>query len=139
MKIEGPGPVRTGTVRRTGKAAKKGDEVFMPESHGEETAAAPVAGAGPLAAVEALLPLQEVPDATSAPSRGLAHGNDMLDRLEDIRLGLLAGSIPRHQLDQLVRMVEQRRKEFIEPHLAMILDEIELRARVELAKLKVHP
>jgi hypothetical protein len=60
----------------------------------------------------------------------------MLDRLEEIRLGLLAGSIARHQL---VRMVEQRRKEFIEHRLAPILDDIELRARVEIAKLKVHP
>jgi hypothetical protein len=41
MKIEGPGPVRSNTVRRTGKAAKRGDKVFMPEDHGEKAASAP--------------------------------------------------------------------------------------------------
>ncbi len=62
----------------------------------------------------------------------------MLDRLEEIRVGLLTGSIPRDQLEALDRLVREQRGQVADPRLGEILDEIELRARVELAKLDVQ-
>jgi len=59
----------------------------------------------------------------------------MLDELEQIRLGLLLGQIPRARLEQLAQMVRARREQLDDPKLIAILDEIELRAAVELAKL----
>jgi hypothetical protein len=40
-------------------------------------------------------------------------------------------------LNRLVKLVEVNREEFTDPGLSSILDEIDLRARVELAKLSV--
>jgi hypothetical protein len=59
----------------------------------------------------------------------------MLDELEQIRLGLLLGAIPRAKLEQLAQLVRARREQVDDPRLMAILDEIELRAAVELAKL----
>ena len=50
-------------------------------------------------------------------------------------MGLLAGRIPTHLLNELVLALRERRPEFTDPRLGEILDEIELRASVELAKL----
>ena len=88
---------------------------------------------------DALLALQEVPDAGQRPSAGLKRAGDLLDRLDEIRVGLLDGAIPRERLGQLVKTVRARREAVEDPRLATLLDEIELRARVELAKLGQLP
>ena len=64
-----------------------------------------------------------------------AHGESVLQRLEQIRMGLLAGRIPTQLLNELVRNLRRPRPGFTDPRLGEILDEIELRASVELAKL----
>ena len=139
MKVEGPGPVRTGTVTAKRRAGKKNDESFAPELRVDDSSVIPVGGTVPLTAVDALLPLQEVADATSEQSRAVRHGHDLLDHLDDIRIGLLTGSIPRAKLQRLLNMVEARRDQVVDPRIAATLDEIELRAKVELAKLQMLP
>lgn len=100
--------------------------------------AAPMKGASPVAAVDGILALQEVPDAADGRSKGIAHGRDLLDALEDIRRGLLIGAIPIPRLKRIAGMVRQRREMGCDPQLSAILDDIELRAAVELAKLGVY-
>ena len=134
MKVEGPGAIRPPTLRRAGKRAGAGGD-FAGELSATEAQAATVSGTAPLAAVDAVLALQEVPDATEGARRAVRHGADMLERLDDIRHGLLLGTVPREKLKALVEMVQSRRERADDPRLAAILDEIELRAAVELAKL----
>jgi hypothetical protein len=74
-------------------------------------------------------------DATTGRSRARARGEAMLDRLDEIRLGLLAGAMPKERLVELSRLARVRRGEVDDPRLVEVLDEIELRAEVELAKL----
>lgn len=52
-----------------------------------------------------------------------------------ISLGLLLGRVPLDRLKDLLKVVDSRRTAFTDPKLTAILDEIELRAKVELAKL----
>ena len=134
MKVEGPGPIRPPTLRRGGKRVDKAGD-FAGELSATGTQTAPVSTAGPLTAVDAVLALQEVPDATGRRGRALDRGAALLARLDDIRHGLLLGAIPREKLKALVDMVQGRREHADDPRLAVILDEIELRAAVELAKL----
>ena len=140
MKVDGPRAVKPGAVRRTGKAgvAKPG-EFARHISGGEADApAAAVSGATQLGSVEALLAIQGVSDPTQrqqGPSQRRAV--ELLDRLEQIRDGILAGAISRLQLEDLVRRLAERRPLETDPRLATLLDEIELRAKVELAKLSV--
>ena len=58
-----------------------------------------------------------------------------LVELRPISGDLLSGGIPRDRLKQLLELVEQRRNTFRDPRLVELLDDIELRAKVELAKL----
>jgi hypothetical protein len=67
----------------------------------------------------------------------MRRAGDMLDLLDDIRVGLLEGRVPRGKLEGLLRMVQSRRDEVVDPRLSAVLDEIELRAAVELAKYGV--
>lgn len=80
--------------------------------------------------------MQEVPTATDGRSRGIKHGYNILDHLDEIRLGLLSGSLSSMRLMELGREVEEVRETVIDPQLSAILDDIELRAAVELAKLE---
>lgn len=96
-----------------------------------------IGGSAPISSVDALLSLQEIPDATGGRSKGLLYGKDMLDHLESIRRDILLGSIPKARLKALSDTIKRRRDQFQEPGLADVLDQIELRARVELAKLEV--
>jgi hypothetical protein len=88
-----------------------------------------------LSGIEALMALQEVPDAMAQRKRALARGDRMLDRLDDLRRGLLLGHISRDKLSDLARLAGESSSQVDDPALAEVLQEIELRAQVELAKL----
>ena len=83
-----------------------------------------------------ILALQDMGDATDGRSKGLAHGEQLLDILDSVRDGLLAGGIPRATLNRLAVAVTRRHDVFADPKLQDVLDQIELRAHVELAKLE---
>ena len=137
MKVEGPGRLQpSGPIKPRNKAAKRDGPSFADSiGNPEEPSTAAVTGSSPLSSIDALLPLQEVSDNPGDKRRALERGEEILDRLDDIRLGLLLGRIPRDRLKQLLELVEQRRDTFRDPRLVELLDDIELRAKVELAKL----
>lgn len=139
MKIVGPGPINTSEAR--GVRRKQGkDASFAKELEGGGAEAASRTGEATLvASMDALLSLQEVPDATARRSAGVRRGQDLLDQLDEIRFALLAGTMPTERLGQIVRLVRARREAFDDPKLTGILAEIELRAAVELAKLGQYP
>jgi len=139
MKVDSSRGVRP---TRGGRAAKQGTGptgAFAQElkTSGGAGTSEETAAAAPSGAVDALLAVQEVGDATSGGgnARARAWGADVLDRLEEIRLGLLTGSIPVERLENLARLVARQREAGLDPRLSAVLDDIELRARVELAKL----
>lgn len=137
MKVTGPGSTSTGQTRRTDRAQGRGGDFARHLQDAVGTGATPlVEGPSPLAGVDALLAAQVAGGATDEEARRRAtrHGEDILDRLEEIRLGLLTGGLSRERLIDLARMVRSRRDQIGDPRLAAILDEIELRAEVELAK-----
>ena len=65
MKISGPSAVGPTTTPRKARKAGGSDEKFAKHLSNDDAATAAVSSSGPLAAVDALLALQEVPDATS--------------------------------------------------------------------------
>jgi Class II flagellar assembly regulator. len=135
MKVEGPGNLRgSSSVRRTGKSEGSGGASFSKQLVGETGGAAGVHASAPLAGIASVLALQEVDDATARASRGKMRAQDMLDKLEEIQHGLLAGTMPVQKLMDLAKVVQARRVHVDDPRLAEILDQIDLRAQVELAK-----
>ena len=137
-KIEGPGGVRsTQTIKRTAKTSSTGGPSFAKHLDESSETDAPhgISGTG---AVSGVLGVQEVDDALAHASRGKMRAQDLLDRLDDLRMELLTGAISREKLTQLARMVSARRAQVTDPRLAEILDEIDLRAQVELAKYSTN-
>ena len=94
-----------------------------------------MSGGAALAPVDALLALQEVADDPGGRSRGRRHGEALLEHLDDLHIGLLSGRMSVDALERLSAMVTAKRDNVGDPRLAQILDEIEVRAAVELAKL----
>jgi hypothetical protein len=109
-------------------------ETFSPLGT-REVAPPPVANASaPAVPISAVLALQDIADSTSGRPDNMARGKKILDHLDKIRLGLLSGGIPRQTLHRLAAELNAARAETADPRLRAILDEIELRARVEIAK-----
>jgi hypothetical protein len=135
MEIKSTGRVDSTSVRRVAKPAAGTDNVFH-LADAEPQRAQSVAAPGPLSAVESILTLQGLDDSTSGRSKGVAHGEQLLDMLDQVRDGLLGGGIPRSTLNRLAIAVGRRHETFADPRLQNVLDEIDLRARVELAKLE---
>lgn len=134
MRIEWTPTVRRTAARRDDKTDASGTEKFA-EALGNEPPATPATTTPSLGAVDALLIAQELPDPLAPRRRAVQRGNALLDRLEDLRLGLLAGVLPRERLDELARLARTARESVDDPSLGAVLDEIDLRVAVELAKL----
>jgi hypothetical protein len=134
MEIKGPGRVETSAIRR--KTSSNSSSSFT-VSDAAESHPGIVAGPGPIAALDSILMLQGMDDSTDGRAKGQAHGEQLLSLLDAVRDGLLAGGIPRSTLNKLAVAVTRRHDAFADPRLQDVLDQIELRAHVELAKLEV--
>jgi Class II flagellar assembly regulator len=90
--------------------------------------------------VEGLLAFQEVEDATAGlRRRAWQRGSDLLDRLEELKHGILDGGYPLERLTELAQLARSSRVATGDPRLDEVLGEIELRAAVEIAKLQRDP
>jgi hypothetical protein len=135
MKVEGPRPIETVRGPRARPGTSAAGHAFVPEEMPETRAAPSLSSSAPIATVDALIALQEMPDATAGRAKAAKRGRDMLDLLDDLRHGILTGGVSRATLQRLVALVNVEREDFVDSGLAEVLDDIELRARVELAKL----
>jgi len=79
--------------------------------------------------------LQGIDDSTTSNKKAIKKSLDLLDRLDEIRHGLLIGAIPVGRLQQLKTTLEQMKIPADDPELETIVRDIEVRAAVELAKL----
>jgi hypothetical protein len=82
-----------------------------------------------------LIAVQEVSAYAGGRTAARQRGEEMLDKLDELRLGLLAGGLPAATVERLADLAAAERGDVNDPRLAEILDEIEVRAAVELAKL----
>lgn len=84
--------------------------------------------------VNSFLFMQEVSDEELQRQKGLQQGKTVIQALEQLHRDLLLGTVPEATLHKLEGIVAKKRETFIDPRLTQLLDEIELRAAVELAK-----
>jgi len=135
MRINRQGALnRTASAKRpAGKAG--GGQSFSIEQASAGGAASAAQAPRPLGSVDALLALQELPDATTSTRRALRHAENVLDALEDVQMGLVVGVLPQAQLKRLLGLIRREQNQVPDPKLTEILKEVELRAQVELAKL----
>jgi len=135
MRINRQSALRRSTSAKASSGRTSGAPQFSIEQSGAGSAAASVQGVRPLGPVDALLSLQEVPDATLATRRAIVRAENILDALEDVQLGLVTGMLPKGQLTRLLGLIRREQEQVQDEKLAEVLKEVELRAHVELAKL----
>ncbi len=139
MKVGGSGRISPSGIRSGG--AKKAADGFRVDQGAKAGASAGTGAASAMASVDALLALQGadgVEDAGSGRKRAVKRAKKLLDVLEEIRLDLLSGRLPLTKLRTLMATLGERQHEFEDPALTALLEEIDLRARVELAKYENH-
>lgn len=138
MKVTGTGGLSQTSGAKPARGAGGGEGFRIA---GAATPAAPaqvsgVAGAGAVMGVEALIALQDVESPTERKRRSVRRAGHLLDELDKLKIALLGGGLGPGQLDALARAVREQRSATDDPRLEAVLDEIETRAAVELAKLE---
>ncbi|MDR3471952.1 MAG: flagellar assembly protein FliX [Devosia sp.] len=131
MRIDGTSRTQTSAYR--GMQRAESGAIFQAESQVPETSVAGTGQFGPITGIDVLLALQSVEDPRLARRKAVRRGQSLLDALEDVKLDLLLGGVSEGRLDQLLALIGQTRGRSL-PDLDSVLDEVELRVRVELAK-----
>ncbi len=142
MKINKSGPIQSssaGAPKRTSNVSDPNAPSFssLLDSVSNAEGAAPVASVGGINAVGALIGFQEVSDDEIRRKKELRRGDDMLDSLERLRASLLSGAVPHDVLGELANRLALQRQQINDPRLMDVMDDIELRVAVELAKLEM--
>ena len=138
MKVGGPtDPSAAGSAKPAGatSAAAGFEPIMSPPTSGAGGVAA-ASGVTQVSSVEALIALQEVGGPLERRRRATGRAGRILDALEALKLDLLAGGLTAAVVEALVRAVRDQRALTDDPRLEGVLDEIETRAAVELAKLE---
>lgn len=137
MKVSGPrnisGPSGAGKASKSAPVSG-----FTPQTPVDRSAAAEqvgsVAETTPVGSIDALMALQGADLDQSAQEQATERAFSLLDRLDDLKIALLEGTLPRETLERLVQTLQSERSKTNDPELESMLDEVELRAAVELAK-----
>ena len=88
--------------------------------------------------LDALLALQGEEDVlTGRRRRQVKRSHEILDALDDLKVSVLGGDIDDEALLRLQTMITQHREDIQDDRLQGVLNEIETRACVELAKRRL--
>lgn len=91
----------------------------------------------PVGGLGALLALQETGGPLERRRRAVSRAGRILDVLDEVKLALVTGELSLSQLERLTRAVREERAATEDAALEDVLNEIETRAAVELAKLEM--
>jgi hypothetical protein len=130
VRIEGYQRIAANAARASSRPAASSFAI-SPEM--ESTRVANASGPAPAAGLDALFALQMVDEPLQRRRKTIRRGASMLGVLETMKADLLVGRVGEGRLNQLLSLIGQAR-EATEPGLDAVVDEIELRVRVELAK-----
>jgi hypothetical protein len=117
------------TVRRSGSGSFSLSDAGSANESRSATAPRGVGG------IDALIALQGVEDPTERRSRAVKRGRSALDVLDDLKIGLLAGSFDQGMVQRLRAAAAELKSTSGDSGLDQVLSEIELRVEVELAKV----
>jgi hypothetical protein len=115
--------------------ATHGGRGFSLDDAGGARRSGAAAASAPLGTLDALLAVQGEADPKERRRRSLKRGHDLLASLDRLKAAILSGSVGTGQLQQLAQQVATKDGSSGDPGLDEVLAHIELRARVEMAKL----
>ena len=128
-------------LRKASGAKRKGGASgsFSPGAAAQPADSAQLQAVGGLMSISSigmLLAVQGVDGDGGGRRQAISQGHETLDALDSLKVDVLAGRISSQKIKNLVALAERQRETVSDPQLANLLDHIELRARVELAKLE---
>ncbi len=135
MKVSGPSSLAPSSASKAARPAASGG--FSLGGTAATSATSPVASMGAVGSLEALMALQEVGGPLERRRKAMGRANRILDVLDEMKLAMMDGSLSPDALDRLTRAVRDQRESTDDPGLESVLDEIETRAAVEMAKLEM--
>lgn len=148
MKVKGPTSGKeTSATSKTAKKSAGGssvqggafDSMLATSNAGETSGMDQASAAGSIAQIDVLLMAQEAEDPTQgkARQRMKQRSHKILDALDGIRLKMLGGRLTVGDMINMADVVAAHRERIDDPVLTDLMDEVDLRAQVELAKLRV--
>lgn len=138
MKVEGPkGPQSASKSKKSSSAGGDVDFSQFVRSGPQETASTKTTQS--IAQVDSLLAVQAAEDPTERAARGRARkrADIILQELDKIRISMLGGNLTVGHMIDVADVVASHRDRIQDPALTAIMDEIDLRAQVELAKMRI--
>ncbi|MFP5448822.1 MAG: flagellar assembly protein FliX [Alphaproteobacteria bacterium] len=139
MKVSGSGSAGPASGTGRAKGSSGGEGFRLPSVNGPAQAApaAPAGSVAPVGGLSALLALQEMGGPLERRRRAVSRAGRILDVLDEVKLALVSGELSLGQLERLSRAVREERAATEDAALEGVLNEIETRAAVELAKLEM--
>ncbi len=140
MKVNGPKKTGGASGAKKSSSTQSGGDVdFSQYVKTGEAEASSVSATQSIAQLDALLAVQEVEDPTqrAAKKRAQLRADSILDKLDSIRIKMLGGNLTVGHMVDVADVVAAHREKIDDPQLTAIIDEIDLRAQVELAKMRV--
>jgi len=132
MRVYGPNGTALATTPSPARRASGGTfTVSEPASQQAPTSAVALRTLG---GIDALIALQGVEDPVERRRRVIKHGRRALDALDEIRLGLLSGTLDQTTMLRLKAVAADLKEGSGDSKLDAVLAEIDLRVEVELAK-----
>ena len=138
MKVSGSsGPSSAGGARAARpQSAAPGFAPITSSSAPEAAGVSGTSGVTHVSSLEALIALQDVGGPLERRRRSVRRAGGILDALEKLKVDLLEGGLSRSAVESLARAVHEQPALTDDPALEGLLDEIETRAAVEMAKLE---
>lgn len=137
MRIDGTANRANVNRNSNSKRSAGGGAVFRPEAAKASRPAQAQVPVAPSSGIEAILALQGVDRGQERKRNAVRHGQSLLDTLEEIKQDLLVGNIGEGRLHRLMALVTRARQQ-ADPDLEALIDDIDLRAQVELAKFGMY-
>ncbi len=137
MKIDGPNRTTAANSTKGKGKASSADGSFGDLITGGAKETRSAAATHSIASIDALLAAQSVEDPTAraARKRMQVRADNILTELENMRIALLTGTLTVGHVIDIADVVAAHREKIMDPRLHTILDEIDLRAQIEIAKL----
>lgn len=135
MRVSQAQRARSGSSSRSARGAGQGGREFTLPTSRAPVQRAEVAAPSGVGNIDVIVALQSVTGPDDERRRAVESGVQILDLLDQLKVGLLSGGISSGDLRTLKRVIEQQQTIDNDPELSDVLKQIDLRARVELAKL----
>ena len=128
-----------GSVKRSGASGDRAAFSSALEPAAPAVSTQSAAGLVGVSSVAAVMALQGAEDPLEKRKRVARRGRQMLESLDQLKLDLLDGRDTEATLTRMKTLIESAREQSDEPSLESLIDQIELRVEVEIAKRKsVH-